>query len=332
MEREHEIAEDFRSKLATIKRDINQIKHTYDDRVGDLHREQQQTLEQLRDKHQSEVEKIKDESQRSFTIEYEAQKKFYLQTIEELKRDHQELLSKQKNQQMTQEELGQEYLNERKRFEEQIQQLEERIEAMQSQADLLLAEERKRLEEKNDQLDRLRNEFERYKLTFNANSDQVTAINEQVRRRTTRATDEMLLSVQFIQQRDEYEQLKQKFEKGNREMNTVKERFNRQANELEDKLSEWQSTRFGNHRAVRVELLKDKESSNRQLEGDLQKCQQELQLTVERLRQIEQDQHAQLTESESTTNYLERRIHDLDKVSFELIEDEHTWRLLLFSN
>ena len=41
----------------------------------------------------------------------------------------------------------------------------------------------------------------------------------------------------LIKQRDDYEQLKQKLDKTNREMNTVKERFNRQANELEDKLS-----------------------------------------------------------------------------------------------
>lgn len=184
VEREHDIAEDFRSKLATIKRDINQIKHTYDDRVGDLHRDQQQTLDQLRDKHQTEMEKIKDELQRSFTIEFEAQKKYFLQSIEELKREHQELVSKQRNQQMTQEELGHEYLHERKRFEEQIQQLEERIESIRSQSDLALDEEKKRLEEKTDQLERLRNEFERYKLTFNANSDQVTALNEQVRLRT----------------------------------------------------------------------------------------------------------------------------------------------------
>jgi hypothetical protein len=73
--------------------------------------------------------------------------------------------------------------------------------------------------------------------------------------------------------------------------------------------------------SIIIELLKEKESTNRQLEGDLLNCRQELQITNERLQQIEQDQHAQLTQSESTTNYLERRIHDLDKVviSFLLI-------------
>lgn len=67
----------------------------------------------------------------------------------------------------------------------------------------------------------------------------------------------------------------------------------------------------------RLELLKDKDVSNRQLESDLINTRNELQLTRERLQQIETDQHAQLTESESTTNYLERRIHDLDKVLFK---------------
>jgi hypothetical protein len=61
-------------------------------------------------------------------------------------------------------------------------------------------------------------------------------------------------------------------------------------------------------------LLKEKDSSNRQLESDLINCRKELQITTERLQQIEEDKHAQLTQSESTTNYLERRIHELDKV------------------
>ncbi len=63
-----------------------------------------------------------------------------------------------------------------------------------------------------------------------------------------------------------------------------------------------------------IELLKDKESSNRQLESDLINCRKELQITTERLQKIELDKHTQLTQSESTTNYLERRIHELDKV------------------
>jgi hypothetical protein len=63
-----------------------------------------------------------------------------------------------------------------------------------------------------------------------------------------------------------------------------------------------------------VELLKEKDASNRQLESELNNCRKELQITSERLQQIEIDQNAQLTQSESTTNYLERRIHELDKV------------------
>ncbi len=64
----------------------------------------------------------------------------------------------------------------------------------------------------------------------------------------------------------------------------------------------------------RIELLKEKDSTNRQLEGELTNCRKELEITNERLREIETDQNAKLTQSESTTNYLERRIHDLDKV------------------
>lgn len=63
------------------------------------------------------------------------------------------------------------------------------------------------------------------------------------------------------------------------------------------------------------EILKEKDQLHRDLENELLQTRRELQLTVERLRKLEEDQHAQLTESESTTNYLERRIHDLDKVT-----------------
>jgi len=65
-----------------------------------------------------------------------------------------------------------------------------------------------------------------------------------------------------------------------------------------------------------IELLKEKDSLNRQLENELKKVEKELKLTNDRLQQLEVDQHAQLTQSESTTNYLERRIHELDKVSY----------------
>lgn len=63
-----------------------------------------------------------------------------------------------------------------------------------------------------------------------------------------------------------------------------------------------------------LELVKEKDSANRQLEAELNNCRKELQITSQRLQQIEIDQNAQLTQSESTTNYLERRIHELDKV------------------
>lgn len=61
-------------------------------------------------------------------------------------------------------------------------------------------------------------------------------------------------------------------------------------------------------------MLKEKKSKNRQLSGELVEIRQEFELTRERLRQIEENQNAKLTESESTTNFLERRIAELEKV------------------
>ena len=97
-------------------------------------------------------------------------------------------------------------------------------------------------------------------------------------------------------------------------MTTLTERFNRQASELENKLSKCSNDRLLQIHTAFLELLREKETLNHQFEEELIKARQELQLTVDRLRKIEEDQHTQLTESESTTNYLERRIHELDKV------------------
>ena len=104
-------------------------------------------------------------------------------------------------------------------------------------------------------------------------------------------------------------------------MTTLTDRFNRQASELENKLSTCSKIsllliHIGSSvvSVSFVERLREKETLNHQFEEELIKARQELQLTVDRLRKIEEDQHTQLTESESTTNYLERRIHELDKV------------------
>ncbi|CAF1147212.1 unnamed protein product, partial [Rotaria sordida] len=159
------------------------------------------------------------------------------------------------------------------------------IEQINIKSQLELIEQRNQLDIKINEYKQLQNEFEQYKLNFNTNSNDMTDLNQQL-----------------IKQRNEYEEFKKKLDKTNREMNTVKERFNRQANELEDKLK----------------LLKDKDSINHQLEDDLTNSRKELELTKQRLRQIEEDQHAQLSQTESTTNYLERRIHELDKTIHQL--------------
>ncbi|CAF1184756.1 unnamed protein product [Rotaria sordida] len=285
IEHEHEIAEDFRLKISNLKQNINQIKQSYDERLSNLNKEHKKIIEKLHEEHQLEIDNLKHESKHLFDIENEAQTKFYLQTIEDLKREHNDLLTKQKNQQMTQNELGQEYLKEKNQLEKQIKIFQEQIEQINIKSQLESIEQKNQLDIKINEYKQLQNEFEQYKLNFNSNSNDMTDLNQQL-----------------IKQRNEYEELKKKLDKTNREMNTVKERFNRQANELEDKLK----------------LLKDKDSINHQLEDDLTNSRKELELTKQRLRQIEEDQHAQLSQTESTTNYLERRIHELDKTIHQL--------------
>ncbi|CAF3242252.1 unnamed protein product [Rotaria sp. Silwood2] len=285
IEHEHEITEDFRLKISNLKQNIHQIKQTYDERVSNLNKEHKQTFEKLHEEHQLEIDNLKSELKHLFDIENEAQTKYYLQTIEDLKREHNDLLNKQKHQQMTQNELGEEYVKEKNQLEKQIKLFQDEIEQINIKSQLELNEQKNQLDIKINEYRQLQNEFEQYKLNFNANSSDMTEINQQL-----------------IKQRNEYEELKKKLDKTNREMNTVKERFNRQANELEEKLK----------------LLKDKDSLNHQLEDDLTNSRKELELTKQRLRQIEEDQHAQLSQSESTTNYLERRIHELDKTIHQL--------------
>ena len=220
VEREHELAEEFRQKISTLKKEINQIKKTYDERLASLNREHKEILSKLEEEHQIELENAKTELKQFFDIENEAQNKFYSQTIEELKRKHQDLLQKERHQQMTQDELGEEFLREKIQLEKRIEDLENHIEQIQVQSQLELTEQKNLFEIKSNEYKQLQYQFEQYQLNFNANSNDVSEVNGLL-----------------IKQREDYEQLKQKLEKTNREMNTVKERFNRQANELEEKLS-----------------------------------------------------------------------------------------------
>ncbi|UJR27264.1 hypothetical protein I4U23_008559 [Adineta vaga] len=285
VEREHELSEDFRAKISTLKQEMNRIKKTYDDQLTKLKREHKETLDNLHEKHQLEIESFKKESKHLFDVENEAQAKFYSQTIEELKREHNDLLMKQRNQQMTQNELGQEYLKEKQQLEKRIQSFENQIEQIQSKFQLEFTEQKHQLEVKSNEYTQLQKDFEQYKSKYQVTSTNLSEFQEQL-----------------IKQKDEYENLKQKLDKTYGEMNTVKEKFNKQTNELDEK----------------SKLLKEKECFNRQLENDLINCRKDLEITSDRFRQFEQDQHSQLTQSESTTNYLERRIHELDKTIHEL--------------
>ncbi|CAF5091814.1 unnamed protein product, partial [Rotaria magnacalcarata] len=205
MEHEHEIAEDFRQKISNMKQNINEIKQSYDERLSTMNKEQKQTLEKIREGHELEISNLKSELKQLFDIEAEAQTKFYLQTIEDLKREHNDLLMKQKNQQMTQAELGQEYQKEKTHLEKQIQMLQDQMEQIKLKSQLEFDEQKNQFDVKNNEYQKLQSDFEQYKLIFNANSNDMSELNQQL-----------------MKQRNEYDELKKKLDKTNREMTAVK--------------------------------------------------------------------------------------------------------------
>ena len=181
VEREHEIAEDFRMKISKLKQDINQIKQNYDERLSNLNQEHKQAMNKLHEEHQMEIDNLKTELKQLFDVENEAQKNFYLQTIEELKHKHNDLLSKQKDQQMTQNELGQQYLKEKDHLEKQIKIFQDEIEQIKTKSQLELMEQKNQLTMKLNEYEQLQNEFEQYRVNFNANSNDITELNQQVK-------------------------------------------------------------------------------------------------------------------------------------------------------
>lgn len=184
VDREHELAEDFRAKVSSAKQEISQIKRNYDEQLSSLTREHKRVVDDLQDKHQLDVDKLKSEMKHLFDVEHDAQAKFYAQTIEELKHEHSELLSKQKNQQLTQDELGQEYLKEKQQLEKRVRMLEDQLEQLRSKSQLELNEEKTRLEMKSDEYRQLQQEFDRYKSNFKATSSDLSDLHEQVREAT----------------------------------------------------------------------------------------------------------------------------------------------------
>jgi chromosome segregation ATPase len=183
VEREHELTEDFRTKISTAKQEINQIKRKYDEQLSTLTREHKQALNSLQETHQLESDNLRSEMKHLFDVESEAQTKFYAQTIEELKREHKELLSKQKDQQMTQDELGQEYLKEKQQLEKRIKMFEDEIEQIRAKSQLELEVQKAQLETKTNEYQQLQKEFDQYKSSFKMTSNSLSEVHEQVRRR-----------------------------------------------------------------------------------------------------------------------------------------------------
>jgi hypothetical protein len=87
---------------------------------------------------------------------------------------------KEKSQQITQNELGEEFYREKKQLENQIELLKDQIKQIKSQNQLELIEQKTQFDIKSNEYKELQNQFEQYKLNFNTNSNNLTDLNEQV--------------------------------------------------------------------------------------------------------------------------------------------------------
>ena len=163
-----------------MKREINQMKKVYDDRSEHLNQEHQDAMERLRDEHQLESDKLKGDMRAAFDIESHAQKNFYVHAIDELKREHHELLSRVNSQQSTDHVLEEQYRRETQQLEKQTRMLEEHIERVQEKSQVEALELKNQLDAQRSQYQQLHDDYEQYKSIFNAKSDHVTEMNEQV--------------------------------------------------------------------------------------------------------------------------------------------------------
>jgi chromosome segregation ATPase len=82
---------------------------------------------------------------------------------------------------MTQDELGEEYVKEKKQLQKQIEIHQEQIEQIKTTSQFELIEYKNQLDIKSNQYQQLQNEFQQYKLIFNAKSDNLSELNEQVK-------------------------------------------------------------------------------------------------------------------------------------------------------
>lgn len=159
---------------------MTQIKKVYDDRLLNTNKEHKEFLDKLHDEHVNELDQVKSELKKVFDIEQDAQKKYYLQTIEELKHEHEDLLLREKTHQMTQNELGEEYIREKRQYEQQIEFYQNEIQQIKQQYQLELNEQKILFERKSNDYQQLQNDYQEYQLNFNTNSNNVTEVNEQV--------------------------------------------------------------------------------------------------------------------------------------------------------
>ena len=166
--------------MSKVKQEIIQIKKVYDERLLNVNKEHKEIIEKLNDEHQLDIANVKSEFKNLFDIENEAQKKYYLQTIEELKHQYNDLLLKDKTEQLTKTELDEEFIKEKNQLEKHIEFLQNQIQQIQIKYQLEFDEQKELFNIKSNDYEQLQKQFEKYKLNYNANSNNLSELNEQV--------------------------------------------------------------------------------------------------------------------------------------------------------
>lgn len=216
VEREHELAEDFRLKISQIKQEFQQIKRLGDERLVRSENDHRTEIERIQIEHRDEIERIQTNLQKTFAIEHEAQTKFYEEKLTKirLENERQTKLYEEKLEEIRRgndgqsefyeeklEKLRDENENQKKFYEEQLTQvrLEHERFLLAERDERLVAEQRKFDDEierlrnelinekelcqtKNDEIERLSNELAEIHSKFHNKSNEFSKLNEQVRR------------------------------------------------------------------------------------------------------------------------------------------------------
>lgn len=205
---------------------MNELKRKYDEHLEKLSNEKKEEIREIEEKHQSQIEATKTNLQQTFQIEHQAQTKYYLKIIDEMKIEHERLLNQQKSETVNKQQLDEEFLNERRRFVE----LEKRFDEFRAESAVLLDEEKTKFQRQIEENEKLRNQIELFKRDFLNESDHIGKLNEQI-----------------IEQRNQIEQLAEKLEKADRQIDSFQNLIQQKNLELQENLRKKSSFSFSSN-------------------------------------------------------------------------------------